>query len=83
MPVEPVLAQFFTVIGRDDHQRVGQPPALLQIVEELAKLLVQVGDAVVVGVEDELNFLGRQLRLVLDEPSIQVLQVGGRTGPAG
>ena len=59
VPVERVLAQVFPVIGGDDHQGIVQSSGPLQVVEEQAELLVEVGDAVIVGVEDELDLSRR------------------------
>ena len=47
---EPVLAQLFTVIRRDDDQGVLEQAAALEFVHQLANLGVKIADAVVVRV---------------------------------
>ena len=48
-----VLPQSFAMIGGDDHQRSIEHAAPLQVVEQLAQPLVQIGEAVVIGVSSQ------------------------------
>ena len=81
MAVELVLAEVLAVVGRDDHQRVRQQAAPVQLVEEPAELLVEVGDAVVVGVAARAgSSLGASFVLSESEPPVQDRDVGGRLG---
>ena len=64
MSVELVLAQVFPVVGRDNHQGVGKQAEPIEIVDEPAELLVEVGNAIIVSVEDRLDFSRCELLLV-------------------
>ena len=48
-----VLAEAFAVVRRDDQPGSLEDAAAPQLVEQLPELLVEVGDAIVIGVDDE------------------------------
>ena len=54
---EAVLAEVLAVVGGHDHQGVLQQPAALELVEEAAELPVEVGDATLVGVAEQVDRL--------------------------
>ena len=81
MSVELVLAQVFPVVGRDNHQGAGKQAEPIEIVDEPAELLVEVGNAIIVSVEHRLDFPRCELLFIVDEPPLQDRHVGGGPGP--
>ena len=50
---EPVLPQPFAVIGGDDHECFVEHTTVLEVVDQHAQPIVQVGEAVVVRIANE------------------------------
>ena len=64
MTEELVLAKLLTVVRRNDHDGVAQGPSPLQFADQLAHLLIQVCNAVVVSVAGQRDLAGRESQLV-------------------
>ena len=76
---EVVLAEVLAVVGRDDDQRVLEHAPAVELVEEPAELLVEVGDAVVVGVAGEPESLGESFALSMVNQRSSSREVGAAT----
>ena len=50
-----VLAELLPVVGRDDHERLLEHPATLELIEQRTDLPIEGGDAVVVCVAGQFN----------------------------
>ncbi len=48
-----VLAETFAMVRGDDQPGSLQEPATIQLVNQLPELLIEVGDAIVIGVRDK------------------------------
>ena len=66
---ELVLSEMLAVVGGHDDNRVAEYAAALEFHEELPELFIEVGDAVVVGVDRQLHFVGVELPLVQRPPT--------------
>ena len=79
--VKTVLAKLLAMVGRDDDQRIVEHPVLLERGEEAAELLIECGEAIVVGIADEGDVTLRNvLRLTRLVPGPDQLHVGRRLG---
>ena len=78
-----VLAETFAMVRGDDQPGLLQNPAPVQLVDQLAELLVEVRDAIVISVGGEGHALGRDRRLVELPPVLDqdALIVVGRLDP--
>ena len=59
-----MLAETLAVVRGDDQPGLLEDPAPVQLVDQLPELLIEVRDAIVVGVGGECDALGRERRLV-------------------
>ena len=78
-----VLAETFAMVRGDDQPGSLQDPAPVQLVDQLAELLIEIRDAIVIGVGGECHALGRDSRLVELPPVLdqEALIVVGRLDP--
>lgn len=80
MTEEAVLAEVFTVIRSDDDQRIVEYTSELECIHEIADLGVEVANAVMVRVAQELGVAFGHVPLNSVFPTMQEREIGWRLG---
>ncbi len=80
---ESMISQFFTVIGGDDHDGFVEQIAALQVVEQLTQPPVEVCQAVLVGVFDQVDEVLAQPDLIDLLPALDQHHEIGHTARTG
>ena len=75
-----MLAELLAVIGGDDHERIAEQLAPVELIEELAHSPIEGRDAVVVGIAGQLDVAFAELELVAIPVFDQHGVVAGRFG---
>ena len=59
-----MFAETLAMVRHDDQPGILEDSATAQLVNQLPELLIEIGDAIVIGIGGELHALGREGRLV-------------------
>ena len=76
VPGEPALLKVLAVVGGDDDQRVFKQPPASQLIEEAADLVVEIGDAAVVAINQDVDGLPLKSRSLRGPRSPKTLSPG-------